>query len=170
MKAKILEILLNLIPSIASTIWEKINPALLLKIVCIVIAFGSGFWVAKLIYQTELTQFKTQIQSAAAKSTAAALKKERENARLLAAVIGERDTALANVDSLIANLDSVRKLADSYKRRLSAAGTDTGQPYREKLSRCVDLLAESANLLNEGSILSKRIAIDKDALADLVGQ
>ena len=62
------------------------------------------------------------------------------------------------------DVDRVRKLADSYRTKLSGADSDPCAPIRKRLTSCTRLLEEGASLSSEGAGLAEGIASKKDAV------
>jgi hypothetical protein len=96
---------------------------------------------------------------------------ERTYAQKLSNALAERDKALADLDASRADADRVRRAAAGYRKRLSdaAAKSDAAcKPFVESLGRCTRLLAEGADLVDEGCRFSGRVAADHDALATLL--
>lgn len=96
---------------------------------------------------------------------------ERSYAQKLSDAIAERDKALADLDATRTDAERVRRAAEGYKHRLSAAAGKSDaacQPFIESLGRCTRLLAEGADLVDEGCRFSGRVAADHDALATLL--
>lgn len=98
-------------------------------------------------------------------------KQEQDYAEKLSKAIEERDEALADLDSARTDAERVRRAAEGYKHRLSAAAGKSDaacKPFIESLGRCTRLLAEGADLVDEGCGFSGRVAADHDALAALL--
>lgn len=80
----------------------------------------------------------------------------------------ERDAAYARMDDLSNDVDRVRKQADAYRRQLSANADVACKPEREQLARCASLLERGAGVVGRCAGLAERVAIDKDAIVNIV--
>lgn len=77
------------------------------------------------------------------------------------------EKARAESVDLRADVDRVRIEADRYRAELSRANSDSCTPFRKRLARCTDLLAEGASLSSEGAGLAERVAARKDAVVKI---
>ena len=130
--------------------------------------FIGGYRYAAALYEADIAQLLKEHALAIKEKTDEYRAKEQEQARKLAEAWDELENARAESVDLRADVDRVRKLADNYRSRLSAASTDSCSAERERLGKCVGLLREGAELSGEGAELSGRIAARKDALLHVV--
>lgn len=138
---------------------------------CVLAAIGifvSGYKYAASIYKAEIAQIREEHALATKELTDEYREKERGQAQQLADAWDKYEKARAESVDFRADVDRVRKLADNYRARLSAASTDSCSAERERLGKCVGLLREGAELSGEGAELSGRIAARKDALLHVV--
>ena len=131
--------------------------------------FGAGYKYAASIYKAEIAQLREEYALATKELTDEYREKERGQAQQLADAWDALERARAESVDLRADVDRVRKLADNYRSRLSAAGTDSCDAIRERLASCTKLLEEGAKLSAEGAELAQRIAEKKDALSTVTG-
>lgn len=130
--------------------------------------FVAGYRYAAYKYQAQIAEIKAEQALAMKEKTNEYRAKEQSQAKQLADAWDELEKARAESVGLGADLERVRKLADNYRARLSAASTDSCSAERERLGKCVGLLREGAELSGEGAELSGRIAARKDALLHVV--
>lgn len=131
--------------------------------------FASGYKYAAAIYEADIADMQTQHALALKEKTDEYRSKEQSQAQQLADAWDQLERARAEYVSLRGDVDRVRKLADNYRSRLSAAGTDSCDAIRERLANCTKLLEEGAKLSAEGAELAQRIAEKKDALSTVTG-
>ena len=93
--------------------------------------------------------------------------KEKTQAQQLADAWDALERARAESASLRDDVDRVRVEADHYRAELSRANSDSCTPFRKRLARCTDLLAEGASLSSEGAGLAERVAARKDAVVKI---
>lgn len=133
-------------------------------------AFLLGYQLASYSYGQDIAELREDYAARAQSLGAKYREKEQAQYRSLVAAWEERDTALARVDDLSVDVDRVRKQADAYRRRLSAAAGGACDDERKQLARCTDLVERGAELVRRGVELSERTAIDKDAVVKIVGR
>lgn len=131
--------------------------------------FVSGYKYAASIYKAEIAQIREEHALTTKELTDEYREKERGQAQQLADAWDQLERARAESVDLRADVERVRKLADNYRSRLSAAGTDSCDAIRERLASCTKLLEEGAKLSAEGAELAQRIAEKKDALSTVTG-
>lgn len=131
--------------------------------------FVSGYKYAAALYEADIADMQTQHALAMKEKTDEYRSKEQSQAQQLADAWDKYEKARAESADLRADVDRVRKLADNYRSRLSAAGTDSCDAVKERLSSCTRLLEEGAGLSAEGSELAERVAAKKDAVVKIYG-
>lgn len=131
--------------------------------------FVSGYKYAAALYEADIADIQAQHALAMKEKTDEYRSKEQSQARQLADAWDQLERARAESVDLRADVDRVRKLADNYRSRLSAAGTDSCDAIRERLASCTKLLEEGASLSAEGSDLAERVAARKDAVVKIYG-
>lgn len=139
---------------------------------CVLAAIGifvGGYKYAASIYKAEIAQIREEHALATKELTDEYREKERGQAQQLADAWDKYEKVRAESVDLRADVDRVRKLADNYRSRLSAAGTDSCDAIRERLASCTKLLEEGASLSAEGSDLAERVAARKDAVVKIYG-
>lgn len=129
--------------------------------------FVSGYKYAASIYKAEIAQLREEYALATKELTDDYRAKEQSQAKQLADAWDQLERARAEAVDLRDDVDRVRKLADSYRAKLSGAGADSCAPVRERLASCTKLLEEGAKLSAEGAELAQRIAEKKDALSTM---
>ena len=131
--------------------------------------FVSGYKYAAALYEADIADMQAQHALALKEKTDEYRSKEQNQAQQLADAWDQLERARAESVDLRADVDRVRKLADNYRSRLSAAGTDSCDAIRERLASCTKLLEEGASLSAEGSDLAERVAARKDAVVKIYG-
>ena len=131
--------------------------------------FVSGYKYAAALYEAEIADIQTQHALALKEKTDEYRSKEQSQAKQLADAWDALERARAESIDLRADVDRVRKLADRYRARLSAASADSCAPLRKRLASCTKLLEEGAKLSAEGSELAERVAAKKDAVVKIYG-
>lgn len=126
--------------------------------------FVSGYKYAASIYEAEIAHLREEHALATKELTDEYREKERGQAQQLADAWDKYEKARAESVDLRADVDRVRKLADNYRARLSAASPDSCDVIRERLASCTELLSEGASLSSEGAGLAERVAARKDAV------
>ena len=129
--------------------------------------FVSGYKYSAALYEADIAQLLKDQALATKELTDEYRKKEQSQAAALADAWDQLERARAESVDLRADVDRVRKLADSYRAKLSGAGADSCAPVRERLARCVGLLEEGSSLSEEGASLSQRVSGKQEALARL---
>lgn len=127
--------------------------------------FVSGYKYAAALYEADIADLQAQHALAMKEKTDEYRSKEQSQAKQLADAWDQLERARAESVDLRDDVDRVRKLADSYRAKLSGAGADSCAPVRERLASCTKLLEEGAELSAEGAKLSGQIAAKKDVLA-----
>nr|DAH43624.1 MAG TPA: Protein of unknown function (DUF2514) [Caudoviricetes sp.] len=146
-------------------VWLKVGGAL----IAAVVLFVSGYKYASALYEADIADMQAQHALALKDKTDEYRAKEQSQAQQLADAWDALERARAESVDLRADVDRVRKLADNYRSRLSAAGTDSCDAIRERLASCTKLLEEGASLSAEGSDLAERVAARKDAVVKIYG-
>nr|DAV31726.1 MAG TPA: Protein of unknown function (DUF2514) [Caudoviricetes sp.] len=129
--------------------------------------FVSGYKYAAALYEADIADMQTQHALAMKEKTDEYRSKEQFQAKQLADAWDQLERARAESVDLRDDVERVRKLADDYRARLSAAGSASCAPDRERLASCTKLLEEGAKLSAEGAELAQRIAEKKDALSTM---
>ena len=129
--------------------------------------FVSGYKYAASIYKAEISQLREEHALATKELTDEYREKERVQAQQLADAWDKYEKARAESVDLRDDVDRVRKLADNYRSRLPAAGTDSCDAIKERLASCTRLLEEGAGLSAEGASLAERVAARKDSVVKI---
>lgn len=129
--------------------------------------FVSGYKYSAALYEADIAQLLKDQALATKEFTDEYRKKEQSQAAALADAWDQLERARAESVDLRADVDRVRKLADNYRARLSAAGANSCDAVRERLASCVGLLEEGSSLSEEGASLSQRVSGKQEALARL---
>ena len=129
--------------------------------------FVSGYKYSAALYEADIAQLLKDQALATKELTDEYRKKEQSQAAALADAWDQLERARAESADLRVDVDRVRKLADSYRARLSAASPDSCDVIRERLASCTELLSEGAGLSAEGADLAERVAARKDAVVKI---
>lgn len=140
--------------------WLKIGGALFAAVAL----FVGGYKYAAALYEAEISDMQARHALALKDKTDEYRAKEQSQAKQLADAWDALERARAESVDLRADVDRVRKLADNYRARLSAAGANSCDAVRERLASCTELLSEGAGLSAEGADLAERVAARKDAV------
>lgn len=130
--------------------------------------FGSGYKFAAALYEADIADLQAQHALAVKEKNDEYRSKEQLQAKQLAEAWNQLEQARAESVDLRSDVERVRRLADDYRKRLSAASTGSCEPIKERLAACTKLLEESAELCEEGARLSEGVATKKDAIANLL--
>lgn len=133
----------------------------------VVLVWTVGYKYAAALYEADIADMQAQHTLALKELTDEYRKKEQSQAAALADAWDQLERARAESVDLRSDVERVRKLADGYRARLSAAGTDSCDALRERLAGCTKLLEEGAKLSTEGAELSSRVSARKDALVKI---
>ena len=133
----------------------------LIVVLCLVSAY-MAHWLTKAHYEAQIATEREQ--------TALAIKQqgkdyERRLSEATSKLVLESrraDVARTGRDALL------NRLRVANARISERADTDTERSYRAEYAQCRRFLSEGAGLLSEGSELARRIAREKDALAEIV--
>lgn len=129
--------------------------------------FVSGYKYAAALYEADIADMQAQHALALKEKTDEYRAKEQSQAQQLADAWDQLERARAESVDLRADVDRVRKLADSYRAKLSGTGSDSCDAVRERLASCTELLSEGAGLSAEGADLAERVAARKDAVVKI---
>lgn len=129
--------------------------------------FVAGYKYAASIYKAEIAQLREEHALATKELTDEYREKERGQAQQLADAWDALERARAESVDLRDDVERVRKLADSYRTKLSGIGSDSCDAVRERLASCTELLSEGAGLSAEGADLAERVAARKDAVVKI---
>lgn len=129
--------------------------------------FVSGYKYAAALYEADIADMQAQHALALKEKTDEYRSKEQNQAQQLADAWDQLERARAESVDLRADVDRVRKLADSYRSKLSRTGSDSCDAVRERLASCTELLSEGAGLSAEGADLAERVAARKDAVVKI---
>lgn len=147
--------------------WIKIGAVVLVAAAL----FLGGYRFAAALYQSDIDELKASHAMALAEKEKENRANERKQNEALSQAWEEVERQKAELaesradsGSLRLELDRVRNLADSYRARLSAAGSSACKHFAVRLDRCVGLLYEGTGLAAEGAEISQRVAGKHDAL------
>lgn len=136
--------------------------------------FLGGYRFAAALYQADIDEMKASHALALVEKEKEARANERKQSEALSQAWEEverqkADLAESRADSgnLRIELERVRNLDDSYRARLSRAGTDSCKHFAKRLSNCVGLLEEGSGLSEEGASLSQRLSAKHDAVVKI---
>lgn len=129
--------------------------------------FIGGYKYAAALYEADIADMQAQHAMAMKEKTDEYRAKEKTQAQQLADAWDELERARAESVSLHDDVDRVRVEAAHYRAELSRANSDSCTPFRKRLARCTDLLAEGASLSSEGAGLAERVAARKDAVVKI---
>ena len=129
--------------------------------------FIGGYKYAAALYEADIADMQAQHAMAMKEKTDEYRAKEKTQAQQLADAWDALERVRAESVSLRDDVDRVRVEADHYRAELSRANSDSCTPFRKRLARCTDLLAEGASLSSEGAGLAERVAARKDAVVKI---
>lgn len=129
--------------------------------------FIGGYKYAAALYEADIADMQAQHAMAMKEKTDEYRAKEKTQAQQLADAWDALERARAESVSLRDDGERVRVEADHYRAELSRANSDSCTPFRKRLARCTDLLAEGASLSSEGAGLAERVAARKDAVVKI---
>lgn len=129
--------------------------------------FIGGYKYAAALYEADIADMQAQHAMAMKEKTDEYRAKEKTQAQQLADAWDALERARAESVSLRDDVDRVCVEADHYRAELSRANSDSCTPFRKRLARCTDLLAEGASLSSEGAGLAERVAARKDAVVKI---
>lgn len=129
--------------------------------------FVSGYKYAAALYESDIADLQLQHALAMKEKTDEYRAKEQEQAKKLAVAWDELESARAESADLRSDVERVRKLANSYRAKLSGTDSDSGDSLKERLADCTKLLSEGAGLSAEGARISQGIAARKEAIVIL---
>lgn len=132
-----------------------------------ILTFVFGYRYAAALYEADIADLQAQHALALKEKTDEYRAREQQQAEALVAAWDQLEQARAESVDLRSDVERVRKLADSYRARLSQAGSDSCDALRERLAGCTNLLQEGAELSAEGARLSERVAAKKDAVVKI---
>ena len=144
-------------------VWLKIGGALFAAVAL----FACGYKYAAALYEADIADMQAKHALALKDKTDEYRAKEQNQAKQLADAWDALERARAESVDLRDDVDRVRKLADSYRAKLSRADSDSCAPIRKRLTSCTELLEEGAGLSSEGASLSQRVSGKHDAVVKL---
>lgn len=143
------------------TTYKKYASALLIIAACALCAWlGSSYQKAKC--DAQIADFKAQI---AIQTEEQRKSYEKRISEATSRLVLESRRADAN---RVERDDLLRRLRIANARISERAEADTGRSYRTEYAQCRKFLSEGAELLAEADDLARRIAREKDALAEVV--
>lgn len=142
------------------TTYKKYASALLIIAACALCAWlGSSYQKAKC--EAQIADFKAQMANAVSNQRKDYEKRISEATSRLVLESRRADVARAERDDLLRRLRVASARADG-------ASADTHRSYRTEYAQCRKFLGEGAELLAEADDLARRIAREKDTLAEIV--
>lgn len=132
----------------------------LIVVLCLVSAY-MAHWLTKARYEAQIATEREQ--------TALAIKEQgKDYERRLSEATSKLVLESRRADANRAERDALLSRLRVANARISErADTDTERSYRAEYAQCRRFLSEGAGLLSEGDDLARRIAREKDALAEL---
>ena len=144
------------------TTYKKYASALLIIAACALCAWlGSSYQKAKC--EAQIADFKTQMASAVSNQREDYERRLSEATSKLILESRRADVARTERDNLLNRLRVASARADG-------ATADSDRSYRAEYAQCRKFLIEGSELLSEGDQLARRIAREKDALAEIVSR
>lgn len=142
--------------------YKKYASALLIIAACALCAWlGSSYQKAKC--EAQIADFKAQMASAVSDQRKDYEKRISEATSRLVLESRRADVARAERDDLLRRLRVASARADG-------ATANPDRSYRAEYAQCRKFLGEGAELLAEADDLARRIAREKDALAEIVSR
>lgn len=143
------------------TTYKKYASALLVIAACALCAWlGSSYQKAKC--EAQIADFKAQIAIQTEEQRKSYEKRISEATSRLVLESRRADANRAERDNLL------NRLRVANARISERAEADTDRSYRAEYAQCRKFLIEGSELLSEGDQLARRIAREKDALAEVV--
>ena len=142
------------------TTYKKYASALLIIAACALCAWlGSSYQKAKC--EAQIADFKAQMASAVSNQRKDYEKRISEATSRLVLESRRADVARTERDDLLNRLRVASARADG-------ASANSDRSYRAEYTQCRKFLIEGSELLSEGATLARRIAREKDTLAEVV--
>ena len=142
------------------TTYKKYASALLIISACALCAWlGSSYQKAKC--EAQIADFKAQMASAVSNQREDYERRLSEATSKLVLESRRADVARTERDNLLNRLRVASARADG-------ASANPDRSYRAEYAQCRKFLIEGSELLSEGDSLARRIAREKDALAEVV--
>ena len=142
------------------TTYKKYAGILLIIAACALCAWlGSSYQKAKC--EAQIADFKTQMASAVSNQREDYERRLSEATSKLVLESRRADANRAERDNLLNRLRVASARADG-------ASADSDRSYRAEYAQCRKFLIEGSELLSEGDQLARRIAREKDTLAEVV--
>ncbi len=127
------------------------------------------FVVGSLTYSYQAHKYESQISDLRAQMATQVAEMEKDNNERLTRAIEERDTANSRLSALAdSNTALLNRLRKSTASSSPAKGASASDASSESLSRCRNLLRESAGLLTEACERFGKCAANNDALVELL--
>ena len=143
------------------TTYKKYASALLIISACALCAWlGSSYQKAKC--EAQIADFKAQMASAVSDQRKDYERRLSEATSKLILESRRADANRAERDNLL------NRLRVANARISERAEADSDRSYRAEYAQCRKFLIEGSELLSEGDQLARRIAREKDALAEIV--
>ena len=140
--------------------YKKYASALLIIAACALCAWlGSSYQKAKC--EAQIADFKAQMATTVTNQRKEYEQRISEATSRLVLESRRADVARTERDDLLRRLRVASARADG-------ATADSDRSYRAEYAQCRRFLSEGAGLLSEGDDLARRIAREKDALAEIV--
>lgn len=135
-----------------------------------VVVFGAGYAFADALRTAEIQRLKAEYAQAAQEYQAKLTKREADNAKKLAEAVDKKQ---AEIDALGSQLAGMRDDVERLRRAASAdrGGVPPGAgsaciSCERQVRECVRLLAEGAELLEEGGGLVGGLSADRNAVRE----
>lgn len=139
---------------------SKAVPLLIIAVCALCAWLGSSYQKAKC--EAQIAEFKAQMATTVTNQRKEYEQRISEATSRLVLESRRADTARSERDVLL------NRLRVANARISERADTDTDRSYRAEYAQCRRFLSEGSGLLAEGDDLARRIAREKDALAEVV--
>lgn len=133
----------------------------LIVVLCLVSAY-MAHWLTKACYTAQIADFKAQMASAVSDQRKDYERRLSEATSKLVLESRRADVARTERDALL------NRLRVAVARESVRTNSSPERSYREEYAQCRRLLSESIDLLVEGDELVRGIAVEKDALSEIV--
>ena len=140
--------------------WLKVGGVFAVALV----AFVAGYRYAAALYGEDIAALRADYASRTAALEGVYREKERSQAASMAAAWAERDKARADAVDLSADLERVRGEYAAFKRRVSAADTDTKKPNVQPCRGGEELVARCSEVLTRCVGMAQELSADRDAV------
>lgn len=133
-----------------------------------VVVFGAGYAFADALRTADIQRLKAEYAQAAQEYQAKLTKREADNAKKLADAVDKKQAEIDALGSQLAGMrddvERLRRAASSGSGGVPPGAGSTCVAYQRQVADCKRLLAEGAELLEEGGGLVGGLSADRNAV------